>query len=198
MPNLRSVPASGAPEPSGGDALGSLLDRTARGDVAAFDEVYEAVAGAVLGLATRVLRNRAQAEEVAQDVLVEIWRTASRYDSARGSARGWILTVAHRRAVDRVRHEQAASERDERVAARDERRPFDEVAEAVETNLEREQVRRCMGALTEIQRESISLAFYDGYSYPEVAGLLHTPLGTIKTRMRDGLIRLRDCLGLGR
>ena len=196
MPTLRSVPAgeSGA----GGDPLGALLDRTARGDVAAFDQVYDRVAGAVLGLATRVLRNRALAEEVAQDVLVEVWRTAARYESGRGSAQGWIMTIAHRRAVDRVRREQAATEREERVAARDERRPHDEVGEAVETSLEREQVRRCMGSLTDLQRESVALAYYDGYTYREVAQLLHTPLGTIKSRLRDGLIRLRDCMGLGR
>lgn len=196
MPTLRSVPAgeSGA----GGDPLGALLDRTARGDVAAFDQVYDRVAGAVLGLATRVVRNRALAEEVAQDVLVEVWRTAARYESGRGSAQGWIMTIAHRRAVDRVRREQAATEREERVAARDERRPHDEVGEAVETSLEREQVRRCMGSLTDLQRESVALAYYDGYTYREVAQLLHTPLGTIKTRLRDGLIRLRDCMGLGR
>ncbi|HEY9412038.1 MAG TPA: ECF RNA polymerase sigma factor SigK [Jiangellaceae bacterium] len=196
MPTLRSVPAgeSGA----GGDPLGALLDRTARGDVAAFDQVYDRVAGAVLGLATRVVRNRALAEEVAQDVLVEVWRTAARYESGRGSAQGWIMTIAHRRAVDRVRREQAATEREERVAARDERRPHDEVGEAVETSLEREQVRRCMGSLTDLQRESVALAYYDGYTYREVAQLLHTPLGTIKSRLRDGLIRLRDCMGLGR
>ena len=196
MPTLRSVPAgeSGA----GGDPLGALLDRTARGDVAAFDQVYDRVAGAVLGLANRVVRNRALAEEVAQDVLVEVWRTAARYESDRGSAQGWIMTIAHRRAVDRVRREQAATEREERVAARDERRPHDEVGEAVETSLEREQVRRCMGSLTDLQRESVALAYYDGYTYREVAQLLHTPLGTIKTRLRDGLIRLRDCMGLGR
>lgn len=196
MPTLR--PVQDAPDPEPGDVLGGLLDRTARGDVSAFDQLYDAVAGSVLGVATRVVRDRTLAEDVAQEVLVEVWRTAARYDTARGSAHGWIMTIAHRRAVDRVRREQAATEREERAAGREERRAHDEVSEQVETSLEREQVRQCLDSLTDLQRESITLAYYDGYTYPEVAKLLHTPLGTVKTRMRDGLIRLRDCLGLGR
>jgi RNA polymerase sigma-70 factor (ECF subfamily) len=106
------------------------------------------------------------------------------------------LTLAHRRAVDRVRSAQAATDRDERVAAMTGSREFDEVAEEVATRLEGEQVRRCLSGLTELQRESILLAYYRGSTYREVAELLDTPLGTIKTRLRDGLIRLRDCLGV--
>jgi RNA polymerase sigma-70 factor (ECF subfamily) len=197
MVTLRSVPA-GEPEPGPGDRLGLLLDRCARGDHDAFEQVYDTMAGPVLGIATTVVRNRALAEEVAQDVLVEVWRTSSRYQAARGSARGWIMTIAHRRAVDRVRREQADSNRDERVARRDDERPYDHVADEVEANVEREQVRRCLDSLTDLQRESVALAYYDGYTYREVAQLLHTPLGTVKTRLRDGLVRLRDCMGVGR
>ncbi|PSL02466.1 RNA polymerase sigma-70 factor (ECF subfamily) [Haloactinopolyspora alba] len=196
MPALRSVPAGEPPE--GADALGQLLNRSARGDVAAFERIYDEVAGAVLGVAIRVIRNRAQAEEVAQDVLVEVWRSASRYVPERGSAIGWIMTIAHRRAVDRVRQAQADGDRAEKVARRDDARPYDEVADAVETSFEREQVQRCLGNLTDLQRESVALAYYEGYTYREVAQLLQTPLGTVKTRLRDGLIRLRDCMGLGR
>ncbi|HZB33630.1 MAG TPA: ECF RNA polymerase sigma factor SigK [Streptosporangiaceae bacterium] len=175
--------------------LGTLLDRVARGDQDAFEQVYRHVAGPVYGLALRVVRDPAQAEEVAQEVLVDVWRTAARYDETRGSALAWVMTLAHRRAVDRVRSAQAVADREERTARVE--RDHDEVAESVAARLEREQVRRCLGTLTELQRESVTLAYYSGYTYREVAELLQVPLGTVKTRMRDGLIRMRDCLGVG-
>jgi RNA polymerase sigma-70 factor (ECF subfamily) len=143
-----------------------------------------------------VLRDPAQAEEVAQEVLVEVWRTASRFDPARGSATAWVFTIAHRRAVDRVRSEQAGADRTRRFAASAGQTPYDEVAEQVANQLEQQQVRRCLRALTELQREAITLAYYGGHSYREVAQLLDVTLPSIKTRMRDGLIRLRDCLGV--
>jgi RNA polymerase sigma-70 factor (ECF subfamily) len=146
----------------------------------------------------RVVRDTAQSEEVTQEVLVELWRTATRFDPTLGSAVNWALTLAHRRAVDRVRSAQASTDRDERVGAMSADRPFDEVADAVATRLEHEQVRRCLSTLTKLQRESVMLAYYGGNTYREVASLLDTPLGTIKTRLRDGLIRLRDCLGVTR
>ena len=183
--------------PERGDALAELLQLSARGDVAAFEKIYDATAGAVLGLAIRVLRNHALAEEVAQDVMVDVWRSAARYAPMRGSAKSWIMTIAHRRAVDRVRSEQATTDREIRAASAQRATPFDEVAESVETHLEHEQARRCLDTLTDVQREAVRLAYYDGYTYREVAELLETPLGTIKTRLRDGLIRLRDCVGLG-
>jgi RNA polymerase sigma-70 factor (ECF subfamily) len=153
------------------------------------------MAGPVYGLIRKVLRNPAQSEEVAQEVLLEVWRTASRFDPARGSAATWVLTIAHRRAIDRVRSETAAAERELRSAAPPPA-PVDEVAERVEASMEAERVRRCLDGLTELQRESITLAYYSGYSYPQVAALLHVALGTVKTRIRGGLIRLRDCLGV--
>ncbi len=177
-----------------GPATADLLKRVACGDEAAFGTLYDQLAARVYGLVLRVLRDPAQAEEVAQEALVEVWRTAARFDAARGSALGWVLTIAHRRAVDRVRSEQASAERVRRVAVPDV--PFDEVVEAATSRLEQRQVRHCLKALTPLQREAITLAYYQGYSYPEVARLLDVALPTIKTRMRDALIRLRDCLGV--
>jgi RNA polymerase sigma-70 factor (ECF subfamily) len=180
---------------SGGVSEGDLLVRTGRGDKAAFSTLYDRVTPAVFGLVRRILRNPAQSEEVTQEVMLDVWRTATRYDATRGSAHAWILTIAHRRAVDRVRSEQAAADRTDLVGARSTEIDFDQVSDTVTTRLEVEQVRRCLGTLTELQRESIRLAYYEGYTYPEVAQRLDAKLPTIKARMRDGLIRLRDCLG---
>jgi RNA polymerase sigma-70 factor (ECF subfamily) len=184
-------PAEGAPEPD----LDSLLGSVARGDQAAFEVVYDRIAGPVYGLIRKVVRDPAQSEEVAQEVLLEIWRSASRFDPVKGSAMTWAMMIAHRRAVDRVRSASAQTERDQKSAAVT-AIAIDEVAETVEANLDRERVRRCLGTLTEIQRESVTLAYYGGYSYPEVARKLDVALGTIKTRIRDGLIRMRDCMGV--
>jgi RNA polymerase sigma-70 factor (ECF subfamily) len=171
-----------------------LMSQVADGDQDAFAALYDAVAPRVYGLIRRVVRDAALAEEVAQEALVEVWRNASRFDRARGSAAGWIFTIAHRRAVDRVRAEQAATERERRTARASV--PFDDVVEEVTARLEQHAVRRCLDALTRVQREAILLAYYRGLTYPEVADRLGAPLPTIKTRMRDGLIRLRDCLGV--
>ncbi|SFC42651.1 sigma-70 family RNA polymerase sigma factor [Streptomyces aidingensis] len=184
-----------APHASG-PALEESLARAAQGDQQAFARVYDAVAGQVLGVVRAVLRDPAQSEEVAQEVLVEVWRTAARFRPDRGSAMAWVMTIAHRRAVDRVRSAQAASDRERRAAVLDHAPAFDEVTEQVEHRLEREQVRRCLQGLTERQRQSVTLAYYRGLTHREVAQLLQLPLGTVKTRLRDGLIRLRDCLGV--
>jgi RNA polymerase sigma-70 factor, ECF subfamily len=173
-----------------------LLVAAARGDQPAFSTLYDRTAGSVYGIVRRVVRDPAQSEEVTQEVFVEVWRTAARFDPDRGSARTWILTVAHRRAIDRVRAEQASRDRTERIGIRDRGRAYDEVAERVEVQLEHEQVQDALSTLTELQREAVELAYYGGHTYREVAELLDTPLGTIKTRMRDGLIRLRDALGV--
>jgi RNA polymerase sigma-70 factor, ECF subfamily len=179
---------------AGSDQLGALLGRVARGDQDAYAAVYDRTAGQVLGLVRSIVRDPAQSEEVTQEVLLDVWRSASRFDTELGSAAAWVMTLAHRRAVDRVRSEQKAAEREMRVASS--AVAYDEVAEAVEARLDRERVRRCLGSLTELQRESVTLAYYGGYTYREVAGLLGVAIGTVKTRMRDGLIRLRDCLGV--
>ncbi|NBE50395.1 sigma-70 family RNA polymerase sigma factor [Streptomyces boluensis] len=176
--------------------LKELMGRVALGDQGAFASVYDRAMGPVLGTVRAVLRDHAQSEEVAQEVMVELWRTAARYRPDRGTAINWILTLAHRRAVDRVRSAEAAAARDHKAALLERTPAYDTVAEQVETRLEREQVRRCMRGLTEIQRQAVTLAYYRGLTYREVAEILTLPLGTVKTRMRDGLIRLRDCLGV--
>ena len=192
-PRGTGKPAEPQPERS---EIDNLMRAVARGDDAAFTRLYDLLAPRVFGLARRVLRDPAQAEEMAQEVLVEVWRTASRFDPQRGSGLSWVLTIAHRRTVDRVRSEQAASDRLQKVAAASVQVPYDEVADQVGARLERQQVRRCLDGLTELQRQAITLAYYGGHTYREVATLLDAALPTVKTRMRDGLIRLRDCLNV--
>jgi RNA polymerase sigma-70 factor, ECF subfamily len=173
--------------------LDDLLKAVARGDERAYDAVYDRVSGWVLGVARRVLRDPALAEEVMQEVMLEVWRLASRFDPAKGSGTSWVMTLAHRRAVDRVRSERSQAIRELRAARAIV--DYDDVAEAVEASLDAERVKRCLTSLTRLQRECVNLAYYGGYTYREVAELLGVPSGTVKTRMRDGLIRLRDCLG---
>ncbi|MFF2023558.1 ECF RNA polymerase sigma factor SigK [Streptomyces sp. NPDC058171] len=176
--------------------LAELMAEVARGDRQAFSGLYDALAPLVFGIVLKVVRDRAQSEEVTQEVMIDLWRQAARYRSAAGSVTTWAATIAHRRAVDRVRAAQAATDREQARAAREHQAPFDEVVEQVETRLESEQVRRCLSGLTELQRESVTLAYYRGLTYREVAQTLRTPLPTVKTRMRDGLVRLRDCMGV--
>lgn len=173
-----------------------LLQRAGRGDESAFAALYDALADAVFGTARRVLRDPGMAEEVAQQVMVEVWRTAPRFDPAAGSAVTYVLTIAHRRAVDRVRRETAEARRVDRWASSADVGPA-EVDDAVIDGLERRRVAAALGSLTPRQREAIDLAFTGGYTHTEIASILALPLGTVKTRIRDGLIRLRDELGEG-
>jgi len=173
-----------------------LLSRVARGDQAAFGELYDQVAPRVLGLVKRLLIDHSQSEEVTQEIFLEIWQTASRYEASRGGALTWIMTMAHRRAVDRIRASQAGRNRDTKIGIRDLEVEYDHVAETVEVRIEHERVEKAMTRLTELQRQAVSLAYFGGYSHSEVADMLHVPLGTVKTRLRDGMIRLRDEMGV--
>lgn len=178
------------------DHVGELLQRVATGDQDAFARLYDLISSRVFGLIMRVLVDRSQSEEVLQEVFLEIWQSASRFVPNKGQGRSWVLTMAHRRAIDRVRSSQAASDRDVRVGFRDLEPPRDDVAENVELRMEAQRVTEVLAGLPESQREAITLAYFGGYSQSEIAALVGAPLGTIKTRMRDGLTRLRQGLGV--
>lgn len=173
-----------------------LLAQIAGGDRAAFAEFYDLTAARVFGLVRRVLVDEAQSEEVTQEIFLEIWQNASQYSPAKGSAMTWILTMTHRRAVDRIRASQSRRDRDLKIGIRDYEGVSDDVSEQVEITIENERVKKAMEGLTDLQREAITLAFYQGHTHSEVAEILHIPIGTVKTRLRDGMIRLRDALGV--
>ncbi len=177
------------------DPLATLLRRAGRGDQSAFAELYDALAPLLHGVVLKVVRDPAQSEEVTQEAFIELWRLAPRYDDSRGSVRAWAATLAHRRAIDRVRSEQSGRDRTEREA---QKRPIqtNDVAEQVVANIDGTRVRKALERLTEIQRQAVELAYFGGHSYREVALLLDVAEGTIKTRIRDGMIRLRDELGV--
>ncbi|AMB59317.1 ECF RNA polymerase sigma factor SigK [Microterricola viridarii] len=176
--------------------LTSVLERVAEGDQLAFGELYDLTSARIFGLVRRLLVDHAQSEEVTQEVYLEIWQTATRFDAERGGAMSWMMTMAHRRAVDRIRASQAGRDRDQRIGRRDITVDYDDVAEKAEITIEHERVARAMTRLTELQREAVSLAYYGGLSHSELASFLEVPLGTVKTRLRDGMIRLRDELGV--
>jgi len=178
------------------DAVADLLVAVASGDQSAFAELYDMLSSRVFGLILRVLVNRSQSEEVLQEVFLEIWQSASRFAPNKGQGRTWIMTIAHRRAVDRVRSSQSSSDRDVKAGLRDIGVAHDSVAEQVELSIEGQRVAGALAGLPEAQREAIVLAYYGGYSQNEISALLGTPLGTIKTRMRDGLTRLRTAMGV--
>ncbi len=177
--------------------LDALLRRVAHHDSEAFAALYDATRSRVYGMVTRVLRDRGYSEETTQDVYLQVWRTAESYDPASGSALAWMLTLAHRRAVDRVRSEQAASQRDSRYGAATVERDSDHVVDAVLSGEERQRVTACLDGLTGVQRECIELAYYQGLTYVQVSERLSANLATVKSRMRDALRGLRNCLGVG-
>jgi RNA polymerase sigma-70 factor (ECF subfamily) len=187
---------SGTGAPSVNAELTELLKACSRGEEAAFAKLYDATAARLFGLVLRTVRDRAQAEEVTQEAYLDIWRNSSRFDPDHGSAMSWMMTIGHRKAVDRVRSAEATRARDTVYEARDQATPFDQTAEDAHRNLDAQRVNRALDTLTEAQRGALELAYFGGYTHREVAAMLELPLGTAKTRIRDGLIRLRDTLGL--
>jgi RNA polymerase sigma-70 factor (ECF subfamily) len=177
--------------------LTPIIAAVASGDQAAFATLYDRLSPTVYGVVRRVLRDPSQTEEVTQEVFVEIWRQAARFDGGRGSVPTWAVTIAHRRAVDRVRSEQAHRDRQVRSAAVDpasEPTPEDTALDSED----RRRARTAMAALSAPQREVLELAFYEGLTHVQIADHLGVALGTVKTRIRDGLIRLRTLMGVQR
>jgi RNA polymerase sigma-70 factor (ECF subfamily) len=171
--------------------LAELVALSAHGEEDAFAELYDLTAARIHGVVLRVLRSPDHAAEVTQEVFVEVWRQAARYSPEKGSVLAWMTTIAHRRAVDRVRSVASEAARDERYAAASAEPDVDDVWAGVEPGLDAGWVRKGMASLTAIQREAITLAYFGGYSQSQLAQLLNLPLGTVKTRIRDGLIGLR-------
>ncbi|MCA4132307.1 ECF RNA polymerase sigma factor SigK [Arthrobacter sp. M4] len=176
--------------------LAALLALIAEGDQSAFAQFYEATSRRVYGMARRVLIDPGLSEDTTQEVFLQVWQGAGAFDPAAGSPIAWLMTIAHRRAVDRVRSVQSATDREARVFASSQEADHDSVAEEVDDRLEAEAVAGCLETLTETQQESVRLAYYGGLTYREVAERLGAALPTIKSRIRDGLIRLKTCLGV--
>lgn len=208
--NVSSLPPNSEGRPSGSarhrDAstgreaeaahLAELMALCSRGHEDAFAELYDRTSQRIYGIVLRVLRSPDHAAEVTQEVYVEVWRQSARYSPSKGSVIAWMTTMAHRRAVDRVRSVSSEMARDERYALHSGDREIDDVWDGVEQRLDIERVRKGMASLTAIQREALTLAYFGGYTQSQVAQLLKLPLGTVKTRIRDGLIGLRDALGV--
>jgi len=190
---MRARPADVAADLN--DPIGELLRRAGRGDQSAFAELYDALSPLVYGVVLKVVRDPSQAEEVAQEVFVELWRLAARFDGTKGNAKTWAATLAHRRAIDRVRSEQASRVRQDRDASQTISDERDAVAAEVESTFDQARVRHALLQLSELQRTAVELAYFAGHTYREVAVLLGVAEGTVKSRIRDGMIRLRDELG---
>jgi RNA polymerase sigma-70 factor (ECF subfamily) len=170
----------------------TLLDSVASGDQSAFSQLYDRMQPRVLGLAMRILRDSGHAEEVAQEVFLEVWQSANQFDGDKGSATGWILRKTHSRAVDRVRSAQSRKMREARIGLRDLNEPSDDIADTISLRIDSKRVERALGTLPETQRQAVALAHLGGYSHSEVSAILKVPVGTVKTRIRAGIGRLRE------
>ena len=189
--SLQARPQITFSEPINNPSPDQLLTQVRDGDREAFSRLYDLLSPLVFGMALKTTKSRAIAEEVTQEVFIQVWRQADRFDPARGSARSWVATMAHRRSVDAVRRSQSATDREEASLPS---QPDPDVAEQVIVSDERQRVRAALSHLTGLQREAIELAYFGGLTYREVAERLDAPLGTVKTRMRDGLARIRSAM----
>jgi RNA polymerase sigma-70 factor (ECF subfamily) len=186
----------GGTDQSSAPTTEELMLRIAGGNENAFEELYDRLSSQVFGLVRRILKDQAQSEEVTQEVFVEAWQQAARYDPARGKAITWLLTLAHRRAVDRVRASQASKDRDLREGIKEFQSSYDDVEDTAIAHDEGRRVIEALDRLSETQRDAIQLAYFGGYTHSEVAELLKIPVGTAKTRIRDGMNKLRDLMGV--
>lgn len=196
-----NAPNPGATAPPGTPVdvnrrLGTLLDQIAQGDQAAFAEFYQLTSRRVFGMARRVLIDTELSEDTTQEVFLQVWQNASKFNPDAGSPLAWLMTISHRRAVDKVRSSQSSTDREARYGASSQEIDHDSVSDEVDSRLEAEAVVRCLETLTDTQQESVRLAYYGGLTYREVAEKLNAAVPTIKSRIRDGLIRLKTCLGV--
>ena len=193
------IPEAAAPPGTPADVnrrLGALLGQIAAGDQAAFAEFYELTSRRVFGMARRVLIDVELSEDTTQEVFLQVWQNASKFNPEAGSPLAWLMTISHRRAVDKVRSSQSSTDREAKYGASSQDIDHDSVSDEVGSRLEAEAVVRCLATLTETQQESVRLAYYGGLTYREVAEKLNAAVPTIKSRIRDGLIRLKTCLGV--
>ncbi len=195
------APTPEAAAPPGGPAdlaqrLGVLLNQIAQGDQAAFAEFYALTSRRVFGMARRVLIDAELSEDATQEVFLQVWQNASKFNPEAGSPLAWLMTISHRRAVDKVRSSQSSTDREAKYGASSQEIDHDSVSDEVSSRLEAEAVVKCLGTLTDTQQESVRLAYYGGLTYREVAEKLNAAVPTIKSRIRDGLIRLKNCLGV--
>lgn len=199
---LRAVPDTPTrisrhdPDASSAQRLEELFVMASKGSAQAFEGVYAVMARPVYALTLRVVRDSQMAEDITQEAFVEVWRKAPTFDADRGSVKSWILTIAHRRAIDRVRREQTQRDRLAVQAPEDEAIVGEQetIVDAMETQWQSQQVRQAVTHLSDKQREAIELAYFKGMTQQQVSEHLEVPLGTAKTRLRDALIQLRGAL----
>jgi RNA polymerase sigma-70 factor (ECF subfamily) len=184
------------PVPGRTEDHAELLRRVVGGDEHAFAQLYDATSSTLYGLVLRLVRSPELAAEVVQEVYLMAWQQAERFDAARGTALAWLCTMAHRRAVDRIRQNQRERDRDQQYEVRQAETPSDSTWSEVEQSLDSGEVRARLGELSPLQREAVCLVYYRGYSHRQVAEHLDVPLGTAKARIRDGLNNLRSALGV--
>jgi RNA polymerase sigma factor (sigma-70 family) len=171
-----------------------LIACIAGGDQGCLARLYDRYAGAAMGLAWRICGSKTIAEEVVQEAFMSIWHRPGSFDPRRGTAQAFLLGIVHHKAVDAVRRESSRTRREEQLATEAEGLIEIDVVEEAWLSMRRERVRTALKQLSEVQREALELAYLHGLTYSEVAARLDIPLGTAKTRMRDGMIKLRALL----